>query len=254
MKNFLLFTKILFCLCGQTLGPNAMALIGADSVLDLDISKTQQVALYLNDELLCGATAINEKILITAAHCVDKNQNIKINYKFLLEDYWFIINDKNTLIHNDLDLALIDLPTKLPTHRINFSVAYSLNSQKILAVGFGCQSLMFIGQEWILGTSGELNGAYLKKVKSDEQFYQWFSQIFDGTTPALCPGDSGSGLFLKLNEQEFSLIGVNSHIGLQNSLQEGISRATRIDSAEVNNWIKQFIKNHNYVLNRIELR
>lgn len=225
---------------------NAWALIGADDSLYDELAKSKQVALFQNKELLCGSTIIAENILITAAHCLKDNQNKNISYSYKGREIDLILNSKNIEFHKTLDLALIKLSEKFFTDEQDFAFLAKNKPNQMLVVGFGCQSLFQYGQEWILGTNGILKGAYLKNINSNSIYYEWYSKIQDGTIPALCPGDSGSGLFIKNSKGQLTLIAVNSHIGLESALEDGISRATRIDLLETQIWIQNYIlKNKN---------
>ncbi len=193
----------------------------------------------------CGATKIAPRLMITAAHCLHPEEGA-IELKSELKPEFkkggkFSIAEGPDLtaplrvvsLHTDLiweapkeaglkaapDLALIQTREEITgvSEAVVMTTPLRVGAE-VVVTGMGCQT-----QEG--GDSGqELD--FGKARVSGFQFssFRFPSDPVQGTSIALCPGDSGGGTYVE-NSGRFELVGVNSAItGMQDAAFSIVSR------------------------------
>ena len=148
-----------------------------NAVVKIIISSNKETA-------VCSGVVIGGNQVITAKHCVDKNQISQIvvisdNERFIVSEYSM---SKNS------DLAILSFLESLPIQRVKIGLFFEdLESQPGYMVGFGCD-----------GTRLKKNVQYQKSYVNPDVFH---------IKGCVCHGDSGGALFNTNDE----LIGIISN-------------------------------------------
>ncbi|KAG5684381.1 hypothetical protein PVAND_013616 [Polypedilum vanderplanki] len=210
--------------CGQRIENKAVGLIKGGNVT-ISHKYPWHATIYHNEmsslQYKCGASIISENKLITAAHCVTRNEQslhestliVRIEEGELLSSSRYQFKVFRSIVHErynyetfENDIALLILETRL-------DILHSIN---IRAICLPTRGLKFKGEGFVVGfgsTEQHMNAAknlletklpLVKKevcLDSDPQFFgrHLFDTNFCGGKPnyGVCSGDSGGGFFIQ---------------------------------------------------------
>lgn len=166
----------------------------------------------VSDGSLCTSTLVGPRVLITAAHCVEKSLSIRLDVKD------GVATDKyygSCTVHTDYpgdksaDVALCLMEEAVPVQpfeNVETDLSWAKVDGKIRLVGYGCITAdMKKGNDGVL-RQGETSIASLPSTTSN------YLSTSGGV--ALCPGDSGGPAFRPMNGgyDQRRMISVNSTV------------------------------------------
>jgi len=175
-------------------------------------SRDWTASFYLDEPKFCSATLIGPKVMLTAAHCLERDEKILISIWIKRKS---IETEGRCTVHPEFsvdrsnDIALCSFGVEVPVaayERISLEPTdLPLTNKKLLLTGFGCVDhenevplkKFLIGESTITALVGE-DSKYPNSIR-----------LSGGAS--LCLGDSGGGAYVRLPPSKRRLIvGVNS--------------------------------------------
>lgn len=197
----------------------------------------------------CTGTAISDRVVLTAGHCVLGAKNIRLRFE-AAKDRFF--QTKNYVVHPDYkqkgspDIALIFVNEKIPSAVVRAQLAHPdtrlKSKQTMVTYGFGIYQV--IKSEYLFGvfTSTEkLRDQKLRygtfkliaspdtnPIKKDDQVYPLILTHAQGKS--MCQGDSGGPTFIPRKDVVIQ-VGVNSFISSTQGGEKGKKQIEKCDSS-----------------------
>lgn len=176
-----------------------------------------------NGDAFCSSIAIDERTLITANHCVEVGENIRI-YTYdsdlnIIAEKVLYVKALRTL--KGMDVAILEVLD--PDFRFESFVDIASN-EEANSVGFG-QDVIAIGYPAALELT-VTEGLFGQTIKSPSSNWEGFLNRF---TAPIIGGNSGGGLYAKFGD-EWKLIGIT--VGAYNVAGAFMNLATPIESIE----------------------
>jgi len=185
----------------------------------------KEVVMLETETSICSATIVGPQVLLTAGHCGETGDTMWFKLKGDRIEGTFLKSSDSAL-----DLGVVILDETIDETQVNRFAIVSGSSislgQKIWALGYGCTG----PDESGVGT--------LRKGLTSISSFEGLSLVFSGQ-PALCFGDSGSGVFLFGQNRDF-LVGVNSKGNVRDR-----SLSVRMDSLESKNFLNEVVLTKN---------
>jgi hypothetical protein len=194
---------------------------------------------YLNGFFACTSTIVGERVVITAAHCLDENAATQIRF-----DDQNVVNlscnhhPRYQPSYLFADVALCFSASPIPAAKFAFEnldlrVTTVRMGTSLFLLGFGCRDVLDVDNP---AKSGQLYGGSAKVFKLPTRDEDHISTN-DGVV--ICPGDSGGAGYILAAQGEpggpRSIIGINSGYYAQARVS-AITPLTGLVAAFISDW------------------
>lgn len=194
-----LLISLLLFFSSNIIVANEETLIGGRAAKD---GEYPEVVYISNGRSKCSATIVGPKVILTAAHCVADNGEIK-PAEFVVSQTIYKAKCKQAPQYRDntedLDIAICKTDKKMNVAYASISKTGVSIGQEVVLMGYGC-----IREGGGGGNDGILRVGKAKVTRLPSGSNNWY---YTKDTSALCFGDSGGPSMLK---DSHTVIGVNS--------------------------------------------
>lgn len=219
---------ILLCLvavssCGAD--ANRSTLIGGKKVRS---GEFEEVVWIRSSGSMCSAAKVGPRVILTAAHCVVRDEIQVIVGRNIVDAQCKIAPDYTRTV-GDQDMALCKTDIDLEGPYASLSLVGPIVGDKVTLIGYGCIRPGGGG-----GNDGILRYGHSPVTKESTDEYYSFHTVGDR---ALCFGDSGGPAFRRVKDRKghHVILGVNSRGNIQDT-----SLLTAVYHPKSQDFIRQF--------------
>jgi len=232
-------------------GIHSVGIMGGTLIQRMLSERSNEVMLLnLKNNNVCSGAIIFKNAILTAAHCVTKNEK---NILVFFDDKPFAEDSQSqgvvasaVEIHpqylagtelQSVDLALVFISSELPlTHApVPISAEEVQPGQNIMMAGYG---------KTLQGDSHQVGLLYHAEGSVKASGHSFFS-VDQQAGVGICDGDSGGPAYITTNNQR-AVVGVAKMVYSENNESEGecsaIAQFTAVTTLEIRNWLYQTIQ------------